>query len=954
MPTVRACHVSGVIAALMAAAGIACAQSTVTRPEAAGRLVRVFDFEEQQTNPGEVPRYWFRNQDSPQRARPGFPNWNRSSLIYDNLFAYEGEGYINLPTQGGSTSLLLETGLLPIFADTDYRIFAQVRTSGLQNARAGLIARFVDAKGEVISGSERMSDLTLSEQVWRQITVDVSSSDPRAAFIQLELVLLQPKQQPLREASPTKAFEIAAEDFTGSAMFDNVAILQLPRVDLSASTVGNVFPAEQQPTLTMHVRDLTDEVLAMRAEVLDAKGNVIDSEQAPLTSGSKPREWKPKLAGYGWYRARMSLKNPQGIMVGGAATDFAWLPPAVIKPAPLRARELSQSRTTLLIDAPRFGLIFDAVPDTQWPTLPVIGKASGIGTMSLPLWTRDLQASQMRARVEMMQGVASELVSSYIDLTLVLPQTPDELARAVNIERPDPWDVLLMPPQSPEQVRDAVQPFISDAIDRMGARAGAWQIGSSKSQTPFWSSHKLSAARGALSARAPGITLVIPTDIRDRWDASELLAVGGALRLAPRIPATMPPNAVRHAAENWVVPLSAAPRTVATQFILDGASHPSTLPAQDAANIARQTVEVWRMLGGDPEVSASAPLSIAIANAIQWPDSPRQQPRPTAAFTAFAAVSQRLSDRRIVGPFPSPEGCVAWITQPLTRAESGISGGIIAWNESAADEATLNLPVASESVLMYDMFGNVTRLRATQRESGAGALMVRVPLTREPIFLEGLDVGLAQFVSTVEITPTLLDAAKDVGEHEIVLRNPWKNSITGKVSVLEPGGFAKGPIDRSWRITPRSHNFTLAAGQEIRLPMQVSFRLNQESGPKKFVLGVEVSGDQPYGMVEIERTLDLGLQDFALDVTATRVGDTVIAEATITNTSDNQVTIELVSLAPGAPRQRATLSNLAPRAQAVRRFSYSVSGTKLIGERVVITATDAETNRRLNRGADVP
>jgi hypothetical protein len=229
-----------------------------------------------------------------------------------------------------------------------------------------------------------------------------------------------------------------------------------------------------------------------------------------------------------------------------------------------------------------------------------------------------------------------------------------------------------------------------------------------------------------------------------------------------------------------------------------------------------------------------------------------------------------------------------------------------------------------------------------------------VPLTREPIFLEGLDVGLAQFVSTVEITPTLLDAAKDVGEHEIVLRNPWKNSITGKVSVLEPGGFAKGPIDRSWRITPRSHNFTLAAGQEIRLPMQVSFRLNQESGPKKFVLGVEVSGDQPYGMVEIERTLDLGLQDFALDVTATRVGDTVIAEATITNTSDNQVTIELVSLAPGAPRQRATLSNLAPRAQAVRRFSYSVSGTKLIGERVVITATDAETNRRLNRGADVP
>jgi hypothetical protein len=947
----RCWRISGFVAALVAVAGVACAQGS--RPTVAGRLARIFDFEEQQTNPGEVPQFWFRNQDAAQRPRPGFPGWNRAELVYDATLAHQGEGFVSLPTQGGSTSLLLESGVLPVFADTDYRIFAHIRTANLRDARAAIIARFIDAQGNIIPGSERISELAISEQAWRQISVDITSSDPGAAFIQLELALLQPKQQPQPDRTAAAPFLISTEDLSGSAMFDDVAILQLPRVELNADTTAGLFTADQTPALLVRVRDLTDETLTVRREVLSASGEVVDAKTDSLVSGTELAAWSPRLPGFGWYRARMSLQNPQGIMVGGAVTDFAWLTPAVIKPAPLRDRELTLTRTTLLIDAPRLGLVFDDVPPSQWSQLPAIARTSGIGAMTLPLWARDLQSSQLRSHSESMQAVASQLVGSFVDLTLSLPQTPDELARAVNIERPDPWDVMLLPSQNADRIADPVQPFLSDAIDRLGA-ANSWQIGPSDSTVPFWSSHSLAAARAALAQRAPGITLVVPADIRDQWDPAILQSAGGALRLAPRIPSDLPSAAVRQAGDYWVAPLAAAPRTISTQFILDGAQPSHTQPAEHAAAIARQLIEVWRMLGSEPEVAASAPLHVALANAWQWPATARQHARPTAALAAFTAVAQRLSDRRIAGPFPAPAGCVAWIAQPLTRAETGITGGIIAWNESGAPDAALSVPVASETVLMYDMFGNVTRLRAAQRESGAGSLMVRVPLSTAPVFLEGLDVGLAQFVSTVEITPTLLDAAQDVGEHEIVLRNPWKNSITGKVSVLEPGGFANGPIDRSWRISPRAHNFTLAAGQEVRLPMQVSFRLNQEAGPKDFVLGIEVSGDQPYGIVEIERTLELGLKDFALDVSATRVGDTVVAEATVTNTSDNELTIELVSLAPGSPRQRATLSNLAPRSQAVRRFSYSVAESKLIGERIVVTAADAETNRRLSRGADVP
>ena len=65
-------------------AGTLCAQQTiqimpdapapareVTRPSAAGRVVRIFDFEERQTNPGEVPEHWFRSQDARERPTAG-------------------------------------------------------------------------------------------------------------------------------------------------------------------------------------------------------------------------------------------------------------------------------------------------------------------------------------------------------------------------------------------------------------------------------------------------------------------------------------------------------------------------------------------------------------------------------------------------------------------------------------------------------------------------------------------------------------------------------------------------------------------------------------------------------------------------------------------------------------------------------------------------------------------
>ena len=87
-------------------------EGLVSRPDTSGRVVKVFNFEEAKTNPGDVPRGWFRSFDEPSHARPGFPDWNKASLSYttEGGVAFGGAGSVMLPTRGGSTARCRDRG----------------------------------------------------------------------------------------------------------------------------------------------------------------------------------------------------------------------------------------------------------------------------------------------------------------------------------------------------------------------------------------------------------------------------------------------------------------------------------------------------------------------------------------------------------------------------------------------------------------------------------------------------------------------------------------------------------------------------------------------------------------------------------------------------------------------------------------------------------------------------
>ena len=199
----------------------------LSTPAGARRVSARFVFEPIPGDAIGLPQNWVRAQhDPPTRVRPGFPIWNRG--IIDDRVAFAGAGSARLDTEGGSASLLLDPGMVQVFPDADYAVVARVRTKDVIHARARLAARLLDRAGEPIPGSQSISDPIRTRGEWEHVSVRVPGDFSESISLQVELLLEQPGPDPLHPYAP---FEIERQDYQGSAWFDEVAVVQIPRVE---------------------------------------------------------------------------------------------------------------------------------------------------------------------------------------------------------------------------------------------------------------------------------------------------------------------------------------------------------------------------------------------------------------------------------------------------------------------------------------------------------------------------------------------------------------------------------------------------------------------------------------------------------------------------------------------------------------------------------------------------
>jgi len=931
------------LAACLAAPAAAARQPTATppgqRPESAQRIVRAFDFEERDINPDPVPRYWSRAQSDPAgETRPGFPTFNAAALDYSP--GAIGEGAVRLPTFGGSTSLLLDPGVIAVFPDVDYEVRAMVRTDGLTHARAALLARFLDAAGAPIAASARRSELVRSPDGWTPIRVEMLGAHHAAAFLQLELLLLQPEHFAPRAHG---AFQVWPSDVAGSARFDDLTVLQLPRIELTAPAPGAVWSLPDRPRLVADIRDLTGESLTVSIDVTDARGAVVARHSRPVGVGRARVEWTPDLPALGWYAARMVVSNDHAA-VGAALAPFAWLgPDAAVPDDPARRRAFDAARR----ERRRFGVVIDTLPPEVAAALAPLLDATGAGAVWMPLWDAAVtQADAVDRAKDLAPLVAA---AAWRQVTLTIPTLPHALAEALSTSHANVWALA---DAAPGSARNAlVDPF----VDRLGQRVERWQIGP-LAPTPLALGraldHDLERLRSSLLKLVTGATLVIPWHAEHSPPAAWTTPSSTAPRaMTVLVPWQLPEAALGELVSVWSVGRADRLAHAQVTFVLEPPPALQFSPHTIGAQIVRRAVEVRAL--SDLE---GAPVDSAIP--APWRSIGDRRPAvvPQPELAAWRNLGDRFAGRVVAGRLPIAPGIVCYVLAPAPGAPPSIGGALVAWNRSAdPDHSVLRLALGTDSAHVVDLFGNraPVPMRAQTAITAAGAApraVSEIPLTDAPVFIEGIDVDLVRFVASFRLDPPILETTSRLREHRLLFDNPWPTTLSGRHVIVEPGGFdpESRQRDRTWRITPRAAPFQVPAGQPASLPITVAYGAADEAGPRDFVIDFEIAAGRAYEPVRVWTRVDVGLDSMQLDLRALATADALVVEASVANTGSDPLDAELTAFAPDRPRAKASVAGLLPGSSASRNFRFA-DPKALRGHRLVVVLTDPRSGGRLMR-----
>ncbi|MFI4897781.1 MAG: hypothetical protein ACIARR_08145, partial [Phycisphaerales bacterium JB059] len=649
------------------------------RPERASRVVALFDFEERRTNPLEVPEGWVRGQHEPAigRDRPGFPRFNRAELDY-HAPALEGEGSVRLEANGGSASLLMRPGVVPIFPGADYMILASVRTRDLTHARAQIAARLLDQSLQPIPGSESRSQAVRSPQTWTRLRAPVLGDHPDAAFLQIELLLLQPEQ--LDPERSERAFAVVREDFHARAWFDEVGVVAMPRIEINPRSPGAVTVSPQRPTLDLLVRDLAGDPLTVDAIITDADGREVARERHRLPGGRLVESWTPPIDRLGWYRASLEVRVGD-VLVGAAETRFAWVPP---RRRPDRVGQGPDARPSHLEDWEQFGLIVPRLRLGDLDALVPLIRASGAGALTLGVWGWTDDAAAQRALIDALGDPLNDIIDDWVRLTLSFARVPDALASSENLE---PHDVPALLAGDPSVWESSAVTL----LDRFGQRIRRWQIGIPQQGAPLEDTKlpdSLARIETALSAMIPGPVIDIP------WHSDDLIspdAVGWGRDLTLLSTPGDDINAYAILKEDWDAARRLAPlppdadpsdRPGLTLAIepLDPARYG---PRVSAAEFVRHAVMFWSQFAPtySPEGDPPARATLALVDPWTTDNARRPQPAPTPALAALRATIDRLSGRRVTRTHDNHPGVRAHLREPAVGASPRAPRAIPHWCE---------------------------------------------------------------------------------------------------------------------------------------------------------------------------------------------------------------------------------------------------------------------------------
>ncbi len=287
---------------------------------------------------------------------------------------------------------------------------------------------------------------------------------------------------------------------------------------------------------------------------------------------------------------------------------------------------------------------------------------------------------------------------------------------------------------------------------------------------------------------------------------------------------------------------------------------------------------------------------------------------PDPALVAWTGLARGLGSRRPVGDVRGSD------TSTCLVADDGLDLAIVAWSELQARTEVLRLPVGVDSVEVLELDG-----RRTQVATSDGLLDLEIGST--PRFVLGADRLPAMLAASAHFEPAVVGLGTRTQSIELVLRNPITGPLEGALRFDPPAG---------WSIEPARPRIRAAGGEEIRVPLVISWSGPQALGPVDVPIRLDVESPRPVQVpiavpLELESTALMVAADWAVAKGGSPETSPIILTVEIENVGDRPLDLELAVAAWRVGRERRTIAQLPPGGREVRRLRIPAGLDRLAG-----------------------
>lgn len=867
---------SGATPALVCVLGIALL-TCVARPARAqgiadyerdpDRIVKSFDFNERaEGNLEDIPKYW-----EPLAAKE-FAHFAYGQFDFDD--GHDAPPSFRLVSEGRSVAYQYLGGATRVRAKSEYRITGYIKPSRLQYGRACLSANFLNARGEPIDGifsRSRFVAGTDTDGEWVRVDFYLPAAPPQAYTIGLVAWVLQDSEWNTEKRSRRY---IPHKDVFGSALFDDITIYTLPRVELSSTGLGNVLTGSPQEALRALVADNGESSLRAKLSIFAVDGGLVETHPIDVAMGStvEPTRVPIHHLAPGLYAAQIDVTDQDDVVIS-RRLRFLRLPPDERVDRPI---------------VTTFGIVLTPDGRAPYDTEFALLQKLGIGAVKLPVWSgrpdEDESPEQRRALGKYLQ----ELAKNGYDVTAVLAGPPAPIVRAGGRFTRPLIDLLADEPSAWEDHLAAVAaPYAS--IFR------SWQIDSDDDTRAF-----------------PPETLTLA--IQHFHDA---------IRRYIHTPAVAYPT-------NPHVDLgSDAPRLDETTIRLD----PSIdLDDYDALVTARRNSTTGRVHAYVPTTPASTYRREA--EIADWARSILTA-RHAGAETVY--TSQLWSVRRTVAqPVIEPSEkylVLRTIARRLGHATPGpkldVADGVTALAFRNGDEAVI---AAWDELAFHGPRSHVLQLGANPSHTdlwGGKMPIKRLPDGRHevelgptPTIIRHVEPWVVDLQAAVRLTPHQIDSGREGQRFQLEIPYRGDRGVTGTIELKLPEG---------WEAEPHRFEFSVMPQRMEHRTIDVQIPHSAAAGVRTIVAALTTADRQTYMEVPLEVSVDLS--DVDVSGMAVIEGDVLKLRHVVTNRSNSILSFRGSASVPGRERKYRPFTNLRPGDSQTVEYRFD-QASDLIGRAV--------------------